>query len=69
MDNDYLIATQKQFETRVSCTEGKKTKSADEPETNEGLGDKVYEEEHDQRDKDNPVSRQASITLLSKHLL
>jgi hypothetical protein len=47
MDNDYLIATKKQFETRVSCTEGKKTKSADEPETNEGLGDKVYEEEHD----------------------
>lgn len=46
-DNAYLIATQKQFETHVARTERKKAKPANETETNQGLGDKVYEEEHD----------------------
>jgi hypothetical protein len=46
-DNAYLIATQKQFETHVARIERKKATPANETETNEGLGDKVYEEEHD----------------------
>jgi hypothetical protein len=47
MDNAFLISTQKQFDTHVSRIERRKAKPADEAETNEGLGDKVYEEEHD----------------------
>lgn len=47
MDNAFLISTQKQFDTHVFRIERRKAKPADEAETNKGLGDKVYEEEHD----------------------
>ena len=46
-DNAYLIATLKQFETHLARIERKKATPANETETNEGLGDKVYKEEHD----------------------